>query len=329
MKNIQIFLKDFFNTHGELKARKVSSPLFISGCMRSGTTFLVDKLSCHPQLLKIGVEMNAVWEELADIRMTNKCEYLKKEDATTIQLYQMANYFFYNIQKSKNPIRTLMRLWIKFKKKTGRVFYDWEQIIPMNKSTHLVNKLGYLNGLFPESKIVFIVRDIYGQSASLKKHFLLGNQTKGNFAVLPDDDFSCWTIQLKNESVDNSNVFPPNFNIIPQMWIRLNYIALKQLSLMDQNNYILVKYEDLIEDEARQFTRIFNFLNLSNQHQKKIDKISKKQITFKNTSTKGDPLKKWKQHLDESEKLMIEKAIREHEEKYSFIQEFLHKNTKH
>ena len=57
-------LRELFGTHGEPRATPLEQPIFVTGCMRSGTTFLVDKMASHPQLLKIGVELNQVWTDL-------------------------------------------------------------------------------------------------------------------------------------------------------------------------------------------------------------------------------------------------------------------------
>jgi len=75
-------LRKLLKTEGEIPAKKANSPLFITGCMRSGTTFLVDNLSSHPQLLKIGSELNKAWEELTKAKMTSECNYLNTLDAT-------------------------------------------------------------------------------------------------------------------------------------------------------------------------------------------------------------------------------------------------------
>lgn len=329
MDKIKTFLKDFFNTHGELKAKKANPPLFITGCMRSGTTFLVNKLSMHPQLLQVGIELNKVWEYLTGIKITEECEGLTSSDINSDQVYQMSNYFFNAIRSSKGIVRTLMRFKELNKKKTGRLFYDWVDVYPMNKSTHLINKIGFVNGLFPKSKIIFIVRDIYAQSASLKAHFNNNHKKNNIVAEYPDSPTSCWTIHQHSEDTKNkTNCYPGNFQVLPKMWLRLNTLAINQLLEMNDDSYLVVKYENLIENQEHEFQRIFKFLNLKGIYQADVDKISAAKILYKNTTTSGNPLSKWEKQLSDEEKEEIKNCIIENEEEYLRILNFIEEKIK-
>ena len=95
-------LRDFFGTHGEPKARQYHPPVFLTGCMRSGTTFLADKLASHPQLLKIGVEMNDVWTDIGGASISGTCEYRNASHVTTEYTFQMTSYIQDFINESKS-----------------------------------------------------------------------------------------------------------------------------------------------------------------------------------------------------------------------------------
>ena len=82
-------LRNLFGTHGEPAARMTNAPLFVTGSMRSGTTFLVDKLSSHPQLLKIGVELNQVWTDIGGASIKGTCDHKVATDASAEYTYQM------------------------------------------------------------------------------------------------------------------------------------------------------------------------------------------------------------------------------------------------
>lgn len=105
-------LREIFKTHGEPRASMVNPPLFITGCMRSGTTFLANKLATHPQLLKVGAELNQVWTDIGGADIRGACPHLTEADANMATAYQMSNYFFQYIEESKSWKRHLMR-WIK------------------------------------------------------------------------------------------------------------------------------------------------------------------------------------------------------------------------
>ena len=85
-------------------------------------------------------------------------------DSCSVEAAQrMSQYFSNYIRSSQRPIRYLQRIdqWRRIRQ--GRVHYDWDHVRPVNKSTHLVNKIGYVHSLFPNAKFVFIVRSIEGR----------------------------------------------------------------------------------------------------------------------------------------------------------------------
>jgi hypothetical protein len=40
-------LRELFGTHGEPEAVSLEQPIFVTGCMRSGTTFVQDFIQIH------------------------------------------------------------------------------------------------------------------------------------------------------------------------------------------------------------------------------------------------------------------------------------------
>ncbi|MEL0026717.1 MAG: hypothetical protein VW775_06565, partial [Schleiferiaceae bacterium] len=76
------FLRKALKTHPQPPSREVEPPLFITGAMRSGTTFLVSKVVTHPQLLKVGDELDKVWNHIGGAQIGAKCVYKTAEDAS-------------------------------------------------------------------------------------------------------------------------------------------------------------------------------------------------------------------------------------------------------
>ncbi len=296
-------LRDKIGTYGELPAKEVNPPLFVTGCMRSGTTFLVDKLTSHPQMIKVGDELNQVWTEIGGAKIIGQCQHRSAEDLSPQNIYQMSQYFYNFISESRGFKRYIMRSLNYFKTKRGRIFYDWENIIPVNKSTHLMNKIGYLSTSFPHSKIIIIVRDIYAHSSSMKMHFLSQNEKNGAIHFKPDNELDCWTTRIEDNiepGLNGKPSFPPNFSLIPQMWINLNLQALKVASL-NRDNCIVISYEELIQNQAAIFKKLFSKLYLEEKYNNEIKKINTEIINHKNTTTRGNSLDKWKKYLDKDE----------------------------
>ena len=139
-----------------IDCRRVNKPVFIVGCGRSGTTMLFDLLSNHPELarttgypdgedhegwLKHGKCVMAGIGNPAHVQFGNGingyqyCLHMTREDATDEIVNNMHRYYFEEV------------LCGDTKKKV------------LNKPPHLSNKLDYLLGIFPDAKIVHIIRD--------------------------------------------------------------------------------------------------------------------------------------------------------------------------
>ncbi len=313
-------LQKLLGTQGELLPQKVEMPIFITGTMRSGTTLLVNKLSEHPQLLKIGDELNHVWTKVGGASCVGICEHKSKVDASSYYTYQMTNYFDRYVNESKSFKRSMMRAYWYQKRNIGRIKYDWENIIPMNKSTHLMNKIGYVNGLFSGSKIILIIRDIYGQSSSQKYHFDTDYKARGMYNYVPDNPKSCWTRIKKTDQHHSDKAYPGNFKVIPQMWLRLNNLAVQEIQHVPEEQRLIVSYEELVKDQEKVLENVFRFLNLKPKHDKAVREICEQEMKFKNTTTTGNPLDKWKTLLSDEEIQQIKNEITNNQKAYDNIQ---------
>ncbi len=298
------------------------SPLFITGCMRSGTTYLYNKLSEHPQLLKIKGELNEEWTKIGGVDCSVYCHFADQTSFNESTQKAMLDLFQTEIEHSKSIFKHLERTKKLIEKQGGRIFYDWNNIIPMNKSTHLVNKISYVHTLFPKSKFIFIVRDIYAQSASLKVHFNANHSRTGFYFHKPISDIDCWVMlgNKKDNDYVNQPKFPGDFSIIPEMWIRLNKIALNELNKLPNEQVLFVNYEKLTTNQPTELKRIFDFLQLNKKHKDVEFKIAEKKLAYINTTTTGNPLEKWKSSLSEEEINTIQEIISRNQVDYNLIQ---------
>lgn len=308
------WLRDLLGTNSELEPKEFNPPVFVTGCMRSGTTMLVNKLSQHPQLFKVGGELNTIWSKIGGARVYPINEYKSIEDASFEFSNNMTNYFTRSIEESKSFKRHVMRMVYLNKTGGGRVFYDWDRVKVLAKSPHLINKVGYLKGIYPKSKIVLIIRPIHEQVASLKMHIISHNEVR----ALPKNEMESWRTPSTDPSEDLL-IYPPDFKAIPQMWIRLNSLCIKELRKMNEDDYCIIKYDDLVNNEGKTIEKLYKFMDLSEVHEKEAQKIVEKSIKIYNTTTSGDPRQKWKKHLNDEEKKQIDDCIEEFRSDYDFI----------
>jgi len=318
------FISRVLNLKTEIAPKPFYQPVFIIGCMRSGTTLLQNILDEHPQLLKIGFEMNDIWSKIGGAKIKGVCEHKTAEDLNLAHAHNMTNYFSESIRESKKVIRHLQRLKNRWVQGSGGVFYDWENIIPVNKSPHLMNKIGYVHAMYPKAKFILIVRSIFGQSSSMKMHFDREHEKEGNLWLLPREYHACWSSIGKDElSAENRKMaYPKNFELIPKAWLRLNALALDQLEEIPDEQYMIISYENLVKDQYNVLKRLFKFLELKRKHAVKEEFIFKRSRKLVNNLS-GNPLHGWQENLDIEEIEQIYRLIENRKEDYKAIMQSL------
>jgi hypothetical protein len=309
---------DRHNSKLELFPKEFNQPVFILGIMRSGTTLLLNIITEHPQLLKIGVELNTTWTHIGGAPIVGECKYCNDENLNAVYTANMTNYFSQNIQHYRSG-RQFWKRWL-FNRKfgSGGIKKDWENLYPVNKSPHLTNKVKYLNAMFPKARFIMIVREIEAQSLSQKKHFIKDYQTRKVINHLPLDEKQCWTRLPEEEMKMKNRVFPDDFSLIPEAWINLNYLAIKELEEINRNNYILFRYEDLIQKPQMVLPDMFSFLNLKSDYQDVEKRIINKERKKFNSHT-SDPVNEWKSGLSDEEKKIIRRVIDINKDKFDYI----------
>ena len=305
------FFSKLFNVPTEPEPKEFRDPVFLIGLMRSGTTMLMNILSEHPQLLKVGFELNNVWSEIGGAPCSINCSERTEEHYKPEYGNNMSAYFARYIDESKRPIRHLARWSAKRFYRSGRVFYDWDNLYLLNKSPHLSNKIRYLNAMFPQAKFIVIVRDIYAQSASLKVHLNQYHENEKYYFELPVNTNNCWTNHINPDfkKIPKENVFPPDFSMIPEYWIRMHKVIFEHLKHIPQDQQLVFKYEDFLNERAAYLNRVFDFLHLESIHKKELAKIVDSSRIIQNTTTSGNPLTKWEKVLTQEEKQIIEGRV--------------------
>ena len=316
------------NMESEITPKPFPDGLFIVGCHRSGTSMLVDKLTQHPQLFKVGVELNDIWTAIGGAQCKGLNEYRDEKDANFQAANNMTHYFSRFIDESKSFRRHLMRSKNWFTSRKGSIFYDWDHVIPVNKSPNLTNKIGYIHTLFPGFKVILIVRSILGHSSSAKVFFnrLYENYGMVNYiAENPKDGYiRIHKDETTNQALDD-RIFPGDFSIIPYLWIRLNRVAMEDIVRLPEEQRLIISYEDFVRYQDHYLERIFDFLEVLPRHNQATQKIIHSGMKIINTSTKGDPLEKWKTQLTHEEISQVERVVAENREDYDFIENSLNK----
>lgn len=65
----------------------------------------------------------------------------------------------------------------------------------------------------------------------------------------------------------------------------------------------------MVQQQDQTFGNVFEFLQLNKKHKSQEDKISAQKIAYKNTTTSGNPLTKWKSQLTDTELRLLNSFI--------------------
>lgn len=76
---------------------------------------------------------------------------------------------------------------------------------------------------------------------------------------------------------------------------------------------LVVSYEDLVMNQKGTLAAIFEAMELRSEHKQVADEIAQKATVLVNTTTKGNPLEKWKKQLSTQEIAAIDAVVAEHQ----------------
>ena len=225
----------------------INQPIFVVGCGRSGTTLVFDLLSQHPDLARTAgypdgedhegwirhgqCAMAGIGNVRTDgygsgINGSNYCLHLTEADATAEVVHSMRRYYWNDVLGQDARRRVI------------------------NKNPHLSNKLTYVLGIFPDARIIHVVRDCEPMVASwlavMDKHPSLT-------AYLPNEPLPCIWLFPKPDSDTAHSALGRHERFFPgggtRMWI--DYWRAVNINIAPQlqgrsEQLCVVRYEDLV-----------------------------------------------------------------------------------
>ncbi|RDW16410.1 hypothetical protein CWR48_17370 [Oceanobacillus arenosus] len=234
------------------KKDRLKKPIFVVGCMRSGTTLLSKLLGEHPGIIHCGFELKDIWSTEGNVPMSSpktgdtSCPCLDENDIKPGQLEQLTQAF----HKRMDEV-------IKKKKKN-------EDGTFLNKNPHFCNKMAFVNGLFPDARFIWIYRDLPNVVASMKKLF---DDNSHYWPIQENDDATrCWIYHPEKcppDDVDNTRFFPGgDVRYLAEYWYENNKAVSRFLANQEQNRFLIIKEEELIDNPGEIIDQCFQFLDL-------------------------------------------------------------------
>lgn len=283
---LKLYPKDYFSD---------SSPIFIGGCGRSGTTLLRILISKHPEVFsgpEFNIHINQILRLKQDYPYLPQRAYMlrdKKHIQTIARKYNLeVDEVKEVIDESIHFPEFVDRLFSYLVRKNNKSL--WLEKTPKN-----CNIIDYLFKYFPSSKFIHIIRDGRDVACSLRNH--------PNSYV--DDDGNLQPLYIDN----------PISKCIGR-WINDVGVARKY---KDDERYYELKYEDLLQNSYQEMRQVFSFIGLNFDDSVDFDQKAennKSDIYFspsKNASKQIDKKRmgRWKSDLSKEEAFLIQERAGE------------------
>jgi hypothetical protein len=258
------------------------SPIFIVGCGRSGTTLLRVMLNKHSQIHI--PEETWFFPNLDEELRSGKLERDPKFIAKRILELNPHHFPDLDILDLENTINGLDLSDISELVASVNIHYALKhnKAIWGDKTPGYVMHLDLIKKLYPNAKVIHLIRDPRDVVPSLLKYYSVGPQTKRWSTTI-----AYWKTHVEQGMMDGPKYFG--------------------------NNYLEIRYEDLVQDSKVVLESIFSFLNLDYEAKILEYKVSSETV-LKKWEWHGETLKplnkdnidKWKINLNARQLGLIE-----------------------
>lgn len=306
------FFKNIIGLNNHVDDSAFIPPVFLTGCMRSGTTFFAKVLSEHPKIFHLKGELGEEWTKLGGIDCVNNRKYANRNDISDISASNMVAYFERCRLHYSTSNTIIQNIIDRYKTGSGGYRLNKNSYL-LNKSVHFINRTDYILNLIPNSKVILIIRPMEAQVASIKIHFEK-NALKNWYYSFPKNKKDSW--------ISSNNKLENNWNIeqLAHKWIDLNITAIEDLRKNSSNNSFIVNYNSLIKSPREVLKRVFALLNISDEPTKFQGEASKTRKVF-NSNTDGNPLTAWESILTSKDKEVINAVKKQRATELNIIEE--------
>lgn len=235
--------------------RRLKSPAFLVGCMRSGTTLLADLLGKSPGVVHCPFELKHVWSAAGGVPMASPrtrdatCPELDAGAVRPGQAARLADAFLEELQRQGG--------------RHGDVF--------LTKNPHLVNKLPFVHALFPDARFIFIRRRMPAVVASLVALFDNVLAKRRTWHVWPETTkpqaTRCWEAfhhVPPPPTIDRQRCFPGgDIRYLAEYWLDGNLAIARFMAGLHPGAAISVTTEDLLAAPEHEVARCLEHLGVA------------------------------------------------------------------
>lgn len=253
------------------------TPYFAVGHSRSGTTWLQRLLNSHPEVLCKGSGM--FFGRDAALHEGRKTLYGVLGNHEDLRVWHDMRPNDWSHPDFEEDLKGMMRSFIgytmeKALKKSGKR-------IAVDRTPHYVSYLDEVHALYPEAKVVHIIRD--GRDSAISNLHAVWNTAR-------DRD---GPVDLDREEIERRDAYQrdpegylasgesiftePRINALANRWNRAIRKGREDGRGLFGPNYLELRYERLLEDTVGELEKLFGFLEVSRE------KATLEQITEQNT----------------------------------------------
>ena len=232
--------------------KKVKEPIYILGTGRSGSTFLGNVLSLHPDVCYLN-EPKALWHSAYPF-----------EDVIGNYTEQPASFRLDINEATEDVINNARKLYAYALAFTGN-----NRIL--DKHGELIFRADFIKSIFPDAKFIFLIRDGRDTVASVARW----SELNGSEVMADKNDWwgvnnRKWDLML-DELVSNDKNLGQHIKSLKKIGSQADMAAVEWVMTMKEgckllNDYPesskIVRYEDVLSDTNKTLEEIFDFVNL-------------------------------------------------------------------
>jgi len=288
----------------------IEKPIFIIGVGRSGSTIFHQILSEHPHLAWLSafnrVFPRQIWLNKILMRLID-VPFLKNLIRKNTKPYEVYPFWEYYVKGFSEPCKDLLAEDVTSEIKENAV-KALSKNLTKKRNRLLIkitgwSRMGFLKEIFPDAKFIHVTRDGRAVANSLiNVHWWIRDRSPsswrcGGFKPSQEEEWAKYDkTPLALAAIE---------------WKILMDVAEKDKNLIDSDDYMEIKYEDLCNNSAEIFQNVIKFCEL------KPSKVFDKKVSeykLKNTNYK------WQKELNDHQQKMLNEILHDHLKKYGFLE---------
>src|SRR3989338_2803754 len=261
---------------------KITKPVIIIGCPRSGTSLLFRILSTSNELWSLYRESNDIWNsyykltgkdfkdetlEASDLDEKSRIFLLNEFHKHTINNYPIG-YMIREYFLKKKPLNPLLNIITSVNLTYKNIFLNDYRIV--EKTPKNCFRIPFIDKLFKNCTYIFLKRDGRANINSL----IEGWKLPGKYVRGQAQDIK---LNIKNYSENNGNywkwkyVLPPGWEnytdksleeVCAFQWIASNKAAIQGLKNIEESRKYTISYEELSENTYETIEKVCKFINV-------------------------------------------------------------------